>query len=57
MFDDKRSRKLDRHDKDGARRELLAENTRIRGLMEEGRNIEKLRTRADDIAKDVAEYL
>ncbi len=47
---------LDRQDKDGARRELLAENTRIRGLMGEGRNVEKLRARADDIAKDVAEY-
>ena len=47
---------LDRKDRDGARRELLAENTRIRGLMEEGRNVEKLRARADDIATEVAEY-
>jgi predicted secreted protein len=47
---------LDRRDKAGARRELLSENTRIRGLMEEGRNVEKLRARADDIANEVAEY-
>jgi predicted secreted protein len=47
---------LDRRDEQGARRELLAENSRIRGLMEEGHNVRKLRARADDIAQDVAEY-
>jgi predicted secreted protein len=47
---------LDRRDEQGARRELLAENSRIRGLMEEGRAVEKLRARAEDIAREVAEY-
>jgi predicted secreted protein len=47
---------LDRGDRAGGGRELLSENTRIRGLMEAEHNIEKLRARADEIAMAVAEY-
>ena len=47
---------LDRQDMAGAQRELLGENTRIRGLMEEGHNVDRLRTKADDVALEVNEY-
>jgi predicted secreted protein len=47
---------LDRKDKAGGRRELLSENSRIRDLMQEGHNIEKLSARGDEIAMEVAEY-
>ena len=47
---------LDRKDAAGGQRDLLTENTRIRGLMEERHNIETLRARADDLAMQVDEY-
>jgi predicted secreted protein len=47
---------LDRRDEAGAQRELLSENTRIRGLMEERDAIEQLRARADDVALQLDDY-
>ncbi len=47
---------LDRKDKAGALRDLLSENTRIRGLMEEPQNIMKLRAKADDLIGQLEEY-
>ena len=47
---------LDRKDKAGATRDLLSENTRIRGLMEEPQNMMKLRAKADDIIEQLEEY-
>lgn len=47
---------LDRQDKAGALRDLLSENTRIRGLMAEPQNILKLRSKADDVIEQLEEY-
>jgi predicted secreted protein len=47
---------LDRQDTAGAQRELLSENTRIRGLMEGEHNLRELRDRSDDVVTQVGEY-
>ncbi len=47
---------LDRQDRAGAQRDLLSENTRIRGLMQEPQNISKLRAKAEDIVTQLEEY-
>lgn len=47
---------LARRDKDGAKRDLLLENTRIRNLMEEDKNKELLRIKAREIVKQLEEY-
>jgi len=47
---------LARRDEGGAKRELLEENTRIRTLMCEEGNVETLRNRAQEIAKQLEDY-
>jgi len=47
---------LDRKDPDGGKRSLLMENTRIRNLLREKDNMERLRHRAEEIAAQVQEY-
>jgi len=47
---------LDRQDKHGANRDLLAENTRIRNLLEKQKNMEILRKRAEEIVFQLEEY-
>ncbi|HSD83200.1 MAG TPA: hypothetical protein VLG46_05055 [Anaerolineae bacterium] len=47
---------LARGDEAGATRDLLSENTRIRGLLEEPRNVMKLRAKAGDIIEQLEEY-
>jgi len=48
---------LARQDEDGASRELLLENTRIRILMEKEENKEILRDIAQEIARQLEEYI
>ncbi len=47
---------LDRQDERGAERELLEENTRIRGLMQREKNLKRLREKAREIAAQLQEY-
>jgi len=47
---------LDRQAPDGATRELLSENTRIRGLLETEHRLETLRAKAGEVAAQVEEY-
>jgi len=47
---------LDRKDKNGASRELLAENSRIRNLIATDTNIEKMKKLAKQIVYQVEEY-
>ena len=47
---------LARRDENGAKSELLLENTRIRSLMEEKENREQLRIKAQEIVKQLEEY-
>jgi predicted secreted protein len=47
---------LDRGDRNGASRDLLRENSRIRNLMESPENIAKLEIEARKIADQLAEY-
>ena len=47
---------LARQDPAGAQRDLLSENTRIRGLMTEPQNISKLRAKAEDVVEQLEEY-
>jgi len=47
---------LDRKDKQGGKRPLLMENTRIRGLLCEKGNIERLQSRAEEVATQILEY-
>jgi predicted secreted protein len=47
---------LDRQDPNGAARDLLSENTRIRGLLETERHLETLRAKALEIAAEIEEY-
>lgn len=48
---------MERQDKDGGKRELLAENSRIRELMELEENQEKLRIHISFIISQIKEYL
>jgi len=48
---------LDRQDKQGAGRDLLLENTRIRNLLEKGGNLEILREKAKEIVFQLEEYI
>ena len=48
---------LDRQDKYGAERDLLAENTRIRNLLEKRENLEILRQKAKEIVSQLEEYI
>lgn len=47
---------LDRRDKDGAKRDVLEENTRIRNLMEEQENLDILKTKAREVGDQIVEY-
>ena len=47
---------LDRQDKNGTRRDLLLENTRIRKLLEKRENLEILRKKAEEVANQLEEY-
>ena len=47
---------LDRRDKDGAKRPLLHENTRIRELMSETENVRRLQQKAEEMVKQIQEY-
>jgi predicted secreted protein len=47
---------LARRDEDGGKRELLLENTRIRSLMEEKQNKDLLRTKVQEIVRQLEEY-
>lgn len=47
---------LDRSDKNGSKRELLIENTRIRKMMEKDTNKKILRNRAKKLAWQIGEY-
>lgn len=47
---------LDRKDKNGSKRPLLDENSRIRNLMEEPDNIQILRQKAGDVIEQIKEY-
>jgi predicted secreted protein len=47
---------LDRGNPDGGKTELLKENTRIRGLMEEAGNAAKLKAAAEEIARQIEDY-
>lgn len=47
---------LDRGDERGSERPLLEENTRIRGLLSEARQIDTLRKMADELVRQVEQY-
>lgn len=47
---------LDRKDKQGSKRSLLMENTRIRDLMCEKENVEQLQDKAEEVATQIQEY-
>jgi predicted secreted protein len=47
---------LDRRDQNGANRQLLSENTRIRGLMSAQENVEILQNKAEEIVMQIQEY-
>lgn len=48
---------LDRQDINGAKRELLLENTRIRNLLEKNENQEILKIKAKEVVAQIEEYL
>jgi predicted secreted protein len=48
---------LDRRDREGGKRELLKENTRIRALMQENRQIELLENKANELADQLEQYV
>jgi predicted secreted protein len=47
---------LDRQDKDGGKRNLLEENTRIRNLMMQEKKLEILRSKAQELADQIGQY-
>jgi predicted secreted protein len=47
---------LDRQDKDGANRELLKENSRIRSLLQQRKYQKILKTKAEELADQIAQY-
>jgi predicted secreted protein len=47
---------LDRQDKNGVERELLEENSRIRDLMQQKANLNRLREKAGEIVAQLQEY-
>jgi predicted secreted protein len=48
---------LDRQDQEGANRELLKENSRIRNLLQQEKNIKILRAKAEELIYQIEQYL
>jgi predicted secreted protein len=48
---------LDRQDQDGSNRELLLENSRIRKLLQQRKNQKILKTKAEELAEQLEQYL